>query len=294
MAPAALIDGTLVNPVLVHLVSREDIFTAERLQPTESQKWTLIVGGIFLALFIMYPFGRYILYPFEVSSVPSAFSSLSHSLRILTSQMLNTALHEFCHAFVAVLTCSKVHAIELNPNASGATHFAKSGGKLTEILIDSAGYVGSALIGACLVFCGFNIVASKGATIGLGVIFVITLFWARKDWITWVTCLAASGLIVGCWLIDHAKPLRFFILLLGIMSCSWSLKDTYDIIRGRTNGTDAHNLAETVGGSPKVWAFLWTFISLSGMAGAICLALLVWKDTDEKMWQDSQKFLPTR
>jgi len=39
-----------------------------------------------------------------------------------------------------------------------------------------AGYLGSSFIGALLIFCGFNIVASKVASIVLGVCFLLTLW----------------------------------------------------------------------------------------------------------------------
>ena len=48
-----------------------------------------------------------------------------------------------------------------------------------------AGYLGSSLIGACLIACGFNTNASKIASIVMAVFFLFTLWWARKSWL-WV------------------------------------------------------------------------------------------------------------
>ena len=75
-----------------------------------------------------------------------------------------------------------------------------------------AGYLGSSLIGALLIFCGFDIVASKVASIVLAVCFLLTLWWARRDWLTIVTILAAVGMLIACWFIDHAEPLRFVVV----------------------------------------------------------------------------------
>ncbi len=75
-----------------------------------------------------------------------------------------------------------------------------------------AGYLGSSLIGALLTFCGFDIVASKVASIVLGVCFLLTLWWGKKDWLTVVTVLLAVGLLVACWFIVHAEPLRFVVV----------------------------------------------------------------------------------
>ena len=44
-----------------------------------------------------------------------------------------------------------------------------------------AGYLGSGLIGAALIACGFDTNASKIASIVLAVFFVFTLWWARRN-----------------------------------------------------------------------------------------------------------------
>jgi hypothetical protein len=44
-----------------------------------------------------------------------------------------------------------------------------------------AGYLGSSLIGAALITCGFDTNASKVASLALAVFFVFTLWWARRN-----------------------------------------------------------------------------------------------------------------
>jgi hypothetical protein len=75
-----------------------------------------------------------------------------------------------------------------------------------------AGYLGSSIIGALLIFAGFDIVASKVASIILGVCFLLTLWWARRDWLTIVTILMAVGLLVACWFIVHGEALRWVVV----------------------------------------------------------------------------------
>ncbi len=122
--------------------------------------------------------------------------------------MLVIAFHEFGHAIMAVLTGGRVVSITLDPNEGGVTQM--KGGRAALTL--PAGYLGSSLIGALLTFCGFDIVASKVASIVLGVCFLLTLWWGKRDWLTIVTVLLAVGLIVGCWFIAHAEPLRFVVV----------------------------------------------------------------------------------
>ena len=55
-----------------------------------------------------------------------------------------------------------------------------------------AGYLGSSLIGAALIACGFDERASKVASIVVGAFFLFTLWWARRDWLTWVLIIVGS------------------------------------------------------------------------------------------------------
>jgi hypothetical protein len=123
-------------------------------------------------------------------------------------QMLVIAFHEFGHAITACCTGGRVESISLDPHEGGVTHMR--GGK--QFLTLPAGYLGSSLIGALLIFAGFNIVASKVASIVLGVCFLLTLWWARKDWLTIVTILVAVGLLVAFWFIEHGEALRFMVV----------------------------------------------------------------------------------
>lgn len=122
--------------------------------------------------------------------------------------MLVIAFHEFGHAITAVLTGGRVKSISLDPREGGVTHML--GGVQAFTL--PAGYLGSSLIGALLIFCGFNIVASKVASIALGVCFLLTLWWSRRDWLTIVTILMAVGLLVGAWFIARAEALRYVVV----------------------------------------------------------------------------------
>lgn len=87
-----------------------------------------------------------------------------------------------------------------------------------------AGYLGSSLIGALLIMCGFDTRASKVASIALGISFLLTLWWARRDWLTIIVVLGAVVLIVIFWFIANAQPLRFLVLFIGVMSslCTFS------------------------------------------------------------------------
>lgn len=158
-----------------------------------------------------------------------------------------------------------------------------------------AGYLGSSLIGALLIFCGFDIVASKVASIVLGVCFLLTLWWARKDWLTIGTILLAVGLLIGFWFIAHAEALRFLVLFIGVMSCLYSAWDICDdLILRKVNTSDASVFAKRYGGSSQCWGVIWSLISVAFMAVAIVAGLAAFNQSFAQQESDSSHFIPTK
>ncbi|KAL5002433.1 peptidase M50B-like-domain-containing protein [Aspergillus recurvatus] len=155
---------------------------------------------VVIAILWNVPYLRYSLWPFK---------------------MLVIAFHEFSHAITACCTGGRVKSISLDPHEGGVTHMQ---GGMAAITLP-AGYLGSSIIGALLIFAGFNIIASKVASIVLGVCFLLTLWWARRDLLTIVTVLLAVGLLVACWFIVHGEALKWVVVCFGF-SCelrSWVL-----------------------------------------------------------------------
>ena len=187
-----------------------------------------------------------------------------------------------------------------------------------------AGYLGSSLIGALLTFCGFNIVASKVASMVLGVCFLLTLWWARKDWLTIGTILLSVGLLVAFWFIEHGEALRFYVvcsksptrlfflllirvfsihtlannviqLFIGVMSSLYSVWDICDdLILRKVNSSDASVFAKRYGGSSQCWGIIWSLVSLVFMVCGILAGLAAFKQSFEQQEKDSQGFIPTR
>jgi len=255
-----------VANALLGALSRRD------LSVNSTQKVTLgiiVVYVVVIALLWNIPYVKYSLWPFK---------------------MLVIAFHEFGHAITAVITGGKVESISLDPNEGGVTHMR--GGKQAFTL--PAGYLGSSLIGALLIFCGFDIVASKVASIVLAVCFLLTLWWARRDWLTIMTVLLAVGLLVACWFIAHAEPLRFVVLFIGVMSSLYSVWDICDdLILRKVNSSDASVFAKRYGGSSQCWGVIWSIISLCFMVAGILAGIAAFHETWAQQEDDSKHFIPT-
>jgi len=210
-----------------HLIARRDLTVDDTQKVTLGVIAAYVVG---IALLWNIPYVRNVLWPFKI---------------------LTIAFHEFGHAITCVLTGGRVVSITLDPNEGGVTQM--KGGRSAVTL--PAGYLGSSLIGALLIFCGFDIVASKIGSIVLGVCFLLTLWWGKRDWLTVLTVLLAVGLLVACWFIAHAEPLRFVVLFIGVMSSLYSVWDICDdLILRKVNSSDASVFARRYGGSSQCWA----------------------------------------
>ncbi|KAL0576199.1 hypothetical protein V5O48_005766 [Marasmius crinis-equi] len=244
----------------------------ERITPNGTQRTTLIVAGVYIiAIGLLWhiPFLSWIIYPFK---------------------LLTVGFHEMSHAFAGVLTCAHIHSIELDPDEGGVT---KMSGGISWITLP-AGYLGSCFIGACLIACGFNTNASKVASIVLAVFFLFTLWWARKDWLTWVLILGMSGLIVLFWFVAGGIALRYLVLFIGVMSCMYVLWDIVDdTISRKVNSSDASAFAKICGCFPsQVWGVIWLIIAFVFFALGVIVGLVAFKETTAEQKEDASKFLP--
>ncbi|OTB02932.1 hypothetical protein M426DRAFT_322177 [Hypoxylon sp. CI-4A] len=261
------------GPEVARLARRDVVSRRDLTVTSDAQKVTLGIIAVYvvvIAILWNVPYVRWSLWPFK---------------------MLVIAFHEFGHAITACCTGGRVKSISLDPREGGVTHMV--GGKSAITL--PAGYLGSSLIGALLIFCGFDIVASKIASLVLAVCFLLTLWWGKRDWLTIVTILLAIGLLVACWFIVHAEPLRFVVLFIGVMSSLYSVWDICDdLILRKVNSSDASVFAQRYGGSSQCWGVIWSIISVCFMAAGIVAGIAAFPQSFAQQEEDSKNFLPTR
>lgn len=243
-----------------------------QITPNDTQRNTLIVAGVYIiAILILWhiPYLKVIIYPFK---------------------LLTVGFHEMSHAFMGVLTCAKIHSIELDPDEGGAT--SMSGG--IRWLTLPAGYLGSSFIGACLIACGFDTNASKVASLVLAVFFLFTLWWARRNWLSWLLILGMAGLIVLFWFVGGGIALRFFVLFIGVMSCMYVVWDVIDdTLARKVNTSDASEFARVCGCCPsQVWGFLWLIISIIFFGLGVIVGLVAFKENAAQQKKDAANFLP--
>lgn len=185
---------------------------------------------------------------------------------------LNTHLHELWHALAGLATGGSVRSISVFSDGSGVTLIA--GG--SPVIVSSAGYIGSAAMGAWLIVMGR---AAKSARKSMWALFGILagsmLLFVRGDAVGVLTgfiwCFAFAGLarfLAGTSVAFAAQCVGMLLSLSAAESFSvlWQAS-----LQGATR-SDAANMQNLTGIPAVVWAALWFLISLAAMGYALVLA----------------------
>jgi len=191
-------------------------------------------------------------------------------------KLIVIALHEFSHAFAGVLTCAKIEGIEVNADEGGVTRMR---GGIDWITLP-AGYLGSNLWGALMIFFSKNNIGSQVIAGFLAAALVAVLIWA-DNWLARFLIIAFLAVLGGFWacqILTSFDGLTYFVLFVGVMSCLYSIYDIYDdLIRRKVNESDASQFAKKCPCCPsRGWGVIWALISIAIMGGAAAAALYVW------------------
>ena len=181
----------------------------------------------------------------------------------------NTHIHELCHALVGIATGGSVERIVVEANGSG--HALIGGGSL--ILTASAGYVGSALVGAMMIAGTKD---ARGARAMLytaaGFLALSMIMFVRGDVVGvmsgffWIAILAAAGL----WLSDDGRILA--AQFVGIQLCLTAAHAFFTLLNLSMSSeamTDAETLEKATGLPGMVWATAWLLVSGVAVAASL-------------------------
>jgi hypothetical protein len=190
-----------------------------------------------------------------------------------------TFIHEGGHAIAALLTGNSVQSLSVAMNASGET-YTTQGGMLSQILVSSAGYLGSMAFGALLLVLIRKSIAARIVLFGcsfliLGLTMIYGLFKPLVTLGAWsgipFTFLAGTLLSVGLFLIARfasARVASFFVSFLAVQCVLNALFDLKTVLFLSTPfapsvATDAVNMSMATGIPAFFWTVIWIFMALA-------------------------------
>ena len=172
-------------------------------------------------------------------------------------------IHEMCHGAAAIVTGGEVVEVR--------THWGESGRTLTRggifAVISSAGYVGSAFLGAFVIYAGSWAFLQRVVLAGIGCASLgITLMYTPVMGIDFAVG-SISGVLLLMVAARSARLTRWISAWLGVMLCLYSLYDFRTDLWMHPEQTDAGILARHWGLSVLTYpiAFVWVVLSVTAM-----------------------------
>lgn len=228
------------------------------------QATVLLTAAVISIVLWFIPFAEVITYPFRI---------------------FVTFIHEGGHALAAVLTGNSVESLSIATNASGET-YTTQGGAISQMLVASAGYLGSMAFGAMLLVLIRKAIAARIVLIGSAVlVFGLTLIYGLiKPAMSGVvssalpfTILAGTLLAVGLVAVAKyttARVATFFVSFLAVQCILNALLDLKTVFFLSTPfapsvPTDAVNMANATGIPAMFWAVLWIGVAIALLAVAM-------------------------
>jgi hypothetical protein len=174
---------------------------------------------------------------------------------------INTFIHEYCHAIAAWVTGGSVGQIVIENNAAGAT--LTGGGN--EWIISSAGYVGSAIVGAILLRLAHRDRLMRVALTGAAIVLLAGMVAVVRGHMLGVGIgvVSAVALLIAARLLPSAGVV-FLAQFLAIQQCAASFQAFYWLFVATNvgNGTnDAAAMAALTHVPAVFWASLWSLFS---------------------------------
>ena len=184
-------------------------------------------------------------------------------------KLLTVLMHESGHAAATLLVGGSVDRIAISPDQGGVTFSRYPPGLLREIVISSAGYVGSAVSGCVLLYTAARSKEARWPLIALaGWCALVTVFYVR-DVFTLVFvggCALALGLIAR---FGPALARRGLLVFLAAFSTCYALYDIRDDllhVQSWSGRTDADALAQATFVPAIVWGVGWGLLALALVA----------------------------
>ena len=242
----------------------------------------LLAAGLSIALWFI-PFAEILSYPFRI---------------------FVTFIHEGGHALAALLTGNSVQSLSVAMNASGETYTTR-GGVFSQVMVSSAGYLGSMVFGALLLVLIRKAIAARIVLAGsaLVILLLTTVFglitpmvagsWDSLSGIPF-TLFAGIALAVGLFAVARFASARVATFVLSVLAVQCVLNALLDLKTvfflsspfAPSIPTDATNMALATGVPALFWTILWIVIAF----GILMLALRLYVALRDRAFDANKDF----
>jgi hypothetical protein len=253
-------------------------------QDARPQAMTLLIAAALSIALWFIPFADILSYPFRI---------------------FVTFIHEGGHAVAALLTGNSVQSLSVAMNASGET-YTTQGGMFSQMLVSSAGYLGSMTFGAVLLVLIRRAVAARIVLAGSAVLILIltTVFGLFKPMVSgsWgsltgvpFTVFAGIALAVGLFAVARFASARVATFVLSMLAVQCVLNALLDLKTvfflsspfAPSVQTDAANMANATGLPAVLWTIIWILIAF----GILTVALRLYVSARDRAF-DAKKDAP--
>jgi hypothetical protein len=180
-------------------------------------------------------------------------------------KLLVVLMHESSHAAATLLVGGSVEQIRISPDEGGMTFSRFPPSLLREIVITSAGYVGSTVSGCVLLWIAARSREGRWPLVALAAwCTLVALLYVRDGF----TLMFVSGCALALGVLARFGPAllrRFVLVFLASFSCSYALYDIRDDLlhlSSRSGATDADALARATFIPAIVWGVAWGLLSI--------------------------------
>ena len=181
-------------------------------------------------------------------------------------KLLVVLMHESGHAAAALLMGGSVRQIVVDPREGGYTMSLIPPGLWSQIVVSSAGYVGSTISGCVLLLLAARSKAGRWPLVALAAwTAVVAALWVRDSFT--LIFVAGASLVLG--LVARFGPSllrRGLLVFLGTFSVSYALYDIRDDLFHFASRagvqSDADALAQATLVPALVWGIAWGFLSV--------------------------------
>lgn len=221
---------------------------------TRDLRLLLIAIGIIVVMNI--PFLKWIMYPFTIFS---------------------TWIHEICHGLAAVMCGGKINKLLIFPDTSGLAYTAIPGNRRG--FVSSAGYQGTAVVGCLLLLFRRTKRGPRSGMMALGLFMILsTCIWIRNVFGFCMIFLLGLILMACAWKLPSARMRDVYVTVavtcaLNAITSVRNLFGANHVVNGEPSQTDAHSMADVIGGTSILWATVWLFFAFFMTAIGLVFAI---------------------